>query len=75
MKSLGALPGFLEEDLVSYKVINNSKEYKIVDILDNSAHKILVLENNVLIPYVNEFIEKKDETEKKLYMKLPDNLL
>jgi 16S rRNA processing protein RimM len=67
--------GFIEEDLFTYKVISNNKEYKIIDILDNKAHKILVLENNVMVPYVDEFVEKKDELEKIIYMKLPDNML
>lgn len=66
---------FIEEDLYSYFVICNNKEYKIVEILDNKAHKILVLDNNKMIPYVEEFIEKKDINNKKIYMKLPDNML
>jgi len=66
---------FIEEDLFSYHVISNNKEYKIIEILDNKAHKILVLENNVMVPYVDEFIERKDEKNKKIYMKLPDNML
>ena len=69
------IEGFIEEDLFNYYVISNNNEYKIIDILDNKAHKILVLENNVMVPYVNEFIEKKDEKEKVIYMKLPDNML
>ena len=69
------IEGFIEEDLFSYKVINNNKLYKIIDILDNKAHKILVLDNNIMVPYVSEFIEKKDDIEKIIYMKLPDNML
>ena len=69
------IEGFIDEDLFSYKVIICGKEYKIVDILDNKAHKILVLEGKIMVPYVEEFIEKKDENNKKIYMKLPDNLL
>ena len=66
---------FIEEDLYSYSVINNNKEYKIKEILDNNAHKILVFDNNIMVPYVPEFIEKKDDNNKKIYMKLPDNML
>ena len=69
------IEGFIEEDLFTYKVISNNTEYKIIDILDNKAHKILVLDDNVMVPYVNEFIEKRDEKEKIIYMKLPDNML
>ena len=69
------IEGFIEEDLFTYKVISDNKSYKIIDILDNKAHKILVLENNIMVPYVNEFIEKKDDNEKIIYMKLPYNML
>ena len=67
--------GFIDEDLYEYSVIIKDKEYKIINIIENKAHKILVLNNNVMVPYVKEFIEKKDDIEKKLYMKLPDNLM
>lgn len=69
------IEGFIEEDLFTYKVISDNKEYKIIDILDNKAHKILVLEGNIMVPYVDEFIEKKDDLEKIIYMKLPNNML
>ena len=69
------IEGFIDEDLFSYKVIICGKEYKIVDILDNKAHKILVLEGKIMVPYVDGFIERKDNNEKIVYMKLPDNLL
>ena len=67
--------GFIDEDLYEYSVIIKDKEYKIINIIENKAHKILVLNNNVMVPYVPEFIEKKDDIEKILYMKLPDNLM
>lgn len=67
--------GFIDEDLYEYSVIIKDKEYKIINIIENKAHKILVLNNNVMVPYVPEFVEKKDDIEKKLYMKLPDNLM
>ena len=66
---------FIDEDLYEYKVVVKEKEYKIINIIENKAHKILVLNNNVMVPYVKEFIEKKDDIEKILYMKLPDNLM
>ena len=66
---------FIDEDLYEYSVIIKDKEYKIINIIENKAHKILVLNNNVMVPYVKEFIEKKDDIEKILYMKLPDNLM
>lgn len=69
------ISSFIDEDLYEYSVIIKDKEYKIINIIENKAHKILVLDNNVMVPYVKEFIEKKDDIEKNLYMKLPDNLM
>ena len=66
---------FIDEDLYEYNVVVKEKEYKIINIIENKAHKILVLNNNVMVPYVPEFIEKKDDIGKILYMKLPDNLM
>lgn len=67
--------GFIDEDLYEYKVVVKEKEYKIINIIENKVHKILVLNNNVMVPYVPEFIDKKDDIGKILYMKLPDNLM
>ena len=66
---------FIDEDLYSYNVIINNIEYKIINIVENKAHKIIVLENNVMIPYVESFIEKKDDKNKKIYMNVPNNLI
>ena len=66
---------FIDEDLYEYSVVVKEKEYKIINIIENKAHKILVLNNNVMVPYVPEFIDKKDDIGKILYMKLPDNLM
>ena len=66
---------FIDEDLYEYSVVVKAKEYKIINIIENKAHKILVLDNNVMVPYVPEFIDKKDDIKKLLYMKLPDNLM
>lgn len=66
---------FIDEDLYEYSVVVKEKEYKIINIIENKVHKILVLNNNVMVPYVPEFIDKKDDIGKILYMKLPDNLL
>ena len=67
--------GFIDEDLYEYSVIIKDREYKIINIIENKAHKILVLNNNVMVPYVPEFVDKKDDIKKLLYMKLPDNLM
>ena len=58
-----------------YKLVYKDKEYVIKDILINKANKILVLDNNKMIPYVKDFIIKIDYDNKLIYMNLPDNML
>ena len=66
---------FIDEDLYDYKLVYKNKEYVIKDILINKANKILVLDNNKMIPYVKDFIIKIDYDNKLIYMNLPDNML
>ena len=66
---------FIDEDLYKYLISVNSKLYKIKNILMNNFQKILVLENDKMVPYVNDFILKKDDEKKIIYMDLPNNLL
>lgn len=66
---------FIDEDLYDYTVVYNNKDYKIINVITNNVQKILVLENNKMVPYVKDFIENIDNNDKKIYMKLPDNLL
>lgn len=66
---------FIDEDLYDYKIVYKDKEYKIIDILISKGNKILVLDNNKMIPYVSDLIIKIDTDNKILYMNLPDNML
>lgn len=66
---------FIDEDLYKYLISINSKLYKIKNILMNNFQKILVLENDKMVPYVKDFILKKDDEKKIIYMDLPNNLL
>ena len=66
---------FIDEDLYKYLISVNSKLYKIKNILMNNFKKILVLENDKMVPYVKDFILKKDDEKKIIYMDLPNNLL
>lgn len=66
---------FIDEDLYKYLISVNSKLYKIKNILMNNFQKILVLENDKMVPYVKDFILKKDDNKKIIYMDLPNNLL
>lgn len=65
---------FIDEDLINYTLIIKDTQYKIIDIINNKNQKILVLNDDRLIPYINEFIEKKDDINKKIYMNVPDGL-
>lgn len=66
---------FIDEDLYKYLISVNSKLYKIKNILMNNFQKILVLENDKMVPYVDDFVLKKDDEKKIIYMDLPNNLL
>ncbi|MBQ1813062.1 MAG: 16S rRNA processing protein RimM [Bacilli bacterium] len=66
---------FIDEDLYNYKVVYKEKEYDIIDILVTKSNKILVLNDNKMVPYVTDFIMKLDIDNKKIYMNLPDNML
>ncbi|MBQ6282338.1 MAG: 16S rRNA processing protein RimM [Bacilli bacterium] len=66
---------FIDEDLYNYKVVYKEKEYDIIDILVTKSNKILVLNDNKMVPYVTDFIVKLDIDNKKIYMNLPDNML
>ena len=64
--------GYLDEDLIGLDVICNELNIGHVDsILKTNAHEILVVKNGSkhMIPNVDEFIEKVDLENNKLYMK------
>ena len=49
---------FLSQDLINYTVLIDKKEIgKVIDILDTPANEVLVLDNNIMIPYVKDFIK------------------
>ncbi len=55
---------YLVENLIDYKVLLKSIEYKIKEIIENKKYKIIVLSNNEMIPLVDNFIEKIDNENK-----------
>lgn len=60
---------FLSVDLIGFSVIINDKIIgKISDVLDTPANEVLVLDNNIMIPYVKDFIIKIDKAEKLVYV-------
>lgn len=66
---------YLVEDFITYNVVIKDNEYKIIDIIENKKNKILVLENKVMIPLVDEFVIKIDYKLKKIYIKEIEGLI
>lgn len=60
---------FLSVDLIGFDVIINDKTIGVIeDTLDTPANEVLVLDNNVMIPYVDTFIKKVDIENKKVFV-------
>jgi 16S rRNA processing protein RimM len=60
---------YLAEDYIDYKVIFNDKEYLIKRIDENIKYKIIVLSDDSMIPFVDEYIENIDNKNKCIYVK------
>ena len=57
----------LAVNLISYDVFCNDKKIGIIeDVIDNGATEIIVLDNNVMIPYVDTFIKEINKDNKKV---------
>ncbi|MFV0424786.1 MAG: ribosome maturation factor RimM [Bacilli bacterium] len=63
-------------DLIEYDVYDKENNYygKVVKIINNNAHDILVIDNNVMIPYVDEFINEIDDSQNKIYINVIEGL-
>lgn len=58
---------FLSVDLIGFDVIINGKTIGVIkDVLDTPANEVLVLDNNIMIPYVDAFIKEIDIKNKKV---------
>lgn len=67
---------YLAIDLIDFSVIINDKLIgTITDVLDTPANEVLVLDNKVMIPYVNAFINKVDIENKKVVVNEVKGLL
>lgn len=67
---------FLSVDLIGFSVIINDKLIGVVEsVMDTLANEVLVLENNVMIPYVKAFINKVDIKNKRIYVEDVKGLL
>ena len=62
--------GIYSGKLIDFKVICEDKEIGIVtEIIDTPANEVIRVGEKILIPYVDEFIEKIDLDNKKIYVK------
>lgn len=69
------ISGYFDEDLLGLRALYGNREIGFVeDILENKAHKILVIGKN-MIPYVDAFIEKIDLTAHTIQIKVMEGLL
>lgn len=70
------IDGILNEDLIDINVYGNKKLIgKITNIIDNGAHEILVINDKILIPYVEEFIKKIDIENKIIEINVIEGLI
>lgn len=68
-----------DEDLSGYEVTYNDELFgKVLDVLENPAHPILEIKmdkGSLLIPFVDEFVEKTDHDNRKIYCRNMDQLI
>ena len=73
------IDGYVNEDLIGLEVYSNDKYIGVLtNIIDNGAHEILVIDKNGinnLIPFVDEFINKIDINNKKIYINEIEGLI
>lgn len=73
------IDGYINEDLINLDVYSKDKYLgKVLNIINNGAHEILVIDKNGvknLIPFVDEFINKIDIQNKKIYINEIEGLI
>lgn len=61
---------FLAIDLISFSVIIDDKLIgKVIDVIETNANDVLVLDFNIMIPYVKEFILNINKDDKTILVK------
>jgi 16S rRNA processing protein RimM len=66
---------YLLEDLTTYNAIIDENKYNVIDIIENKKNKILVLEQNIMVPFIDEFIIKIDSNNRIIYIKNMEGLI
>lgn len=73
------IDGYVHEDIIGLNVIYKGKKIgKVEYIMENKAHEILVIgreEENVLVPYVEDLIEKIDLETKEIHITEVEGLI
>ena len=73
------IDGYVNEDLIGLEVYSNDKYVGVlINIINNGAHEILVIDKNGvnnLVPFVDEFINKIDINNKKIYINEIEGLI
>ncbi len=63
-------------DIIGYKVIWNDKQIgKVKEIIGSSMQEVIVLENNTMIPYVDEFVKNIDDENKTIKVDLIEGFI
>ena len=69
------ISNFIIEDLIGYEVYTNKLVGKVERLISNIKYVILVLDNGSMIPYIDAFIDKIDNENKKIYIKEIEGLI
>lgn len=73
------IDGLVNEDIIGIDVYSNDKYVgKVFDIINNGAHEIFVIKNKDVtnfVPFVNEFINKIDIENKKIFINEIEGLI
>ena len=60
---------YLAIDLIGFNAIINDKVIGVInDVIDTPANEVLLVNDNIMIPYVDEFINKVDVDNKKVFI-------
>lgn len=69
---------YILDDLINLNIVNDGKNYgKVKEIIDNKAHKILLIDykKSYMIPLVQEFVKKVDLNKKEITVENIEGLI
>ncbi|MFV0499049.1 MAG: ribosome maturation factor RimM [Bacilli bacterium] len=64
-------------DLIGYKIVDTNKNVcgNVINIFNNNAHDIFVLDNGSMIPYVDNFVVKIDNNNNEIIINIIEGLI